>query len=103
MNFSIQVGLERPEGHRQGDLQDLNHMRKEIFEAAHDSALICNCMRTADYSGMSAEDRYTLLAYEALVMLESYHKRLMQYINLTPQPPFISERSAVNQTPKDQP
>ena len=64
-------------------------MRQAIFEAMHESALVKNVMYSADYQGLSAEDRYTALAYHALVALETYYKQALQHAMLYPNPSFI--------------
>ena len=43
---------------------------------ARDSALIRQCLDTAHYAGMSGEDTYVLLAYQALIQLENTYRQL---------------------------
>lgn len=54
-----------------------DEMRAAINRGQRDSALIRNCVTQADYNGLNGEDRYVLLAYHTLVMLEQLHKREM--------------------------
>jgi hypothetical protein len=77
-DFHIKIGIERPEGQQPGDPRDLTRMRQEIYLAMRDSALVRNIMYCADHEGLSAEDRYTLLAYEALVALETNWKQVLR-------------------------
>jgi hypothetical protein len=62
-------------------------MRQAISEGSRDSALINQCLRQAEYMGLSGEDKYVMLAYQALVMLEEYWKRCNQFVALSPNPP----------------
>lgn len=59
-------------------------MRRRIYEASYESPLIRMCLQRADYEGMSGEDRYTVLAYNALVSLETYFKRCLEISMLFP-------------------
>lgn len=63
-----------------------DEMRAAIAKGQRDSALIAQCLRQADYLGLSGEDKYVLLAYQALVHLEDVHKRLMHAVSLMPMP-----------------
>jgi hypothetical protein len=85
----IKMGLERPKDWDIGKRWDFCAMRKQIYEAQMDSAIICQAMRAADYNGLNAEDRYTLLAYEALIALETYWKMASDAVSLNPMPPFL--------------
>ena len=77
-DYHIKIGIERPEGQQPGDARDMNALRREIAKAMRDSALVRNVMYAADYEGLNAEDRYTLLAYEALVALETNWKQVVR-------------------------
>lgn len=88
-DFHIKIGIERPEGQQPGDPRDLTRMRQEIYLAMRDSVLVRNIMYCADHEGLSAEDRYTLLAYEALVALETNWKQVLRGRMLDNHPPFI--------------
>jgi hypothetical protein len=85
----IKIGIERPDDQQPGDPRDMNRLRREIQNAMRDSALVRNVMYAADYEGLSAEDRYTLLAYEALVALETNWKQVIRTRMLYPMPPLI--------------
>ena len=91
--IQIQVGLERPKDWDNAKMFDFNEMRKAIFAARRDSALIHQCLMTADYNGLSAEDRYTLMAYEALIALETYWKMANEILMKNPMPPILMRES----------
>lgn len=59
-------------------------MRAEIFRLRYNNATIHNVMTAADHQGLSAEDRYTMLAYYALKQGIHYQNTALQFINLTP-------------------
>ena len=82
------VGLPKPE---QDCETDLNAMRKAIEHGRRDSALIAQCLRQAEHVGLSGEDKYVLLAFHALRMLEDTHQRLSRYVALSPMVPQILE------------
>lgn len=84
----MRIGIE-PKEPRNGEIVTCDEMRRRIHEAAHESALILNCLRAADYNGMSAEDRYTMLSYHALVALETYYKRVLDFTMKNPNAPVI--------------
>ena len=56
----------------------LDEMRAAIKQGEWHSALIHALFVQADIRGLNGEDRYTLLAYHALVSLEQYHQRTLQ-------------------------
>ena len=87
--WHIKYGIERPDNHQPGDARDMGTLRREIYQAMRDSALVRNIMYIADHEGLSAEDRYTLLAYEALVALETNWKQVLRMKSLDPMPPMI--------------
>lgn len=89
MDYHIKMGIERPEGQQLCAPPDMNAMRREIQQAMGDSTLVRNVMYAADYEGLNAEDRYTLLAYEALIALETYWKQVIRARMLDPMPPMI--------------
>lgn len=90
----ITMGLERPKDWDNAKMFDFREMRKAIHEARRDSSIIRQAMMVADYNGLSAEDRYTLLAYEALVALETYWKMALNASALNPMPPILVKDSA---------
>lgn len=86
MSFpQMRLGIEAKEP-KPGEIMDCNDMRRAIFEATYESPLIRNAMMAADYRGASAEDRYTMLAYHALVALETYYKQALKIAMLYPDP-----------------
>lgn len=93
MNFNIQLGLVEPEQPEQpGDINEqatINGMREAIFKGSFESALIRQCLQSADIAGLNGEDRYTLLAYRALITLERYYKMHMKLINCNPTSPYL--------------
>lgn len=87
----ITVGLALQPGERVGDHTppSFDEMRKRIAAGARDSSLIHSCMRQADYLGLNGEDRYVLLAYQSLVMLERQYKLSMDLLSSTPGAPRV--------------
>lgn len=82
------LGLPKPEGN--DDIPpSLNEMRAAITRGQRDSALIRSCFMGAEVQGLSGEDKYVLLAYHALRVLEDTHQRLSRFIELSPMPPMI--------------
>lgn len=55
-----------------------NEMRAAIHKASLHSPLVRNIIGAADRAGATAEDRYTMLAYHALVQLETYYKQVLE-------------------------
>ena len=57
-------------------------MRSEIARLRLGNAIVHNAMTAADFAGFSGEDRYTFLAYHALVALvstqEAYCNHMVQ-------------------------
>ncbi len=66
-----------------------DEMRKAIFEGQRDSSIIHNALMSADYNGMNGEDRYTLLAYHALIALEKQFQQVLRFTDLMPNVPHI--------------
>src|ERR1700677_362804 len=60
----LMMGIE-PKEEKDTAIIDPSEARRRIFEASHESALIRNVLMSADYSGLSSEDRYTMLAYHS--------------------------------------
>lgn len=63
-----------------------DEMRAAIEKGRRDSALIAQCLRQAEHMGLSGEDKYVMLAYQALIQLGSTHQQLMRVVSLTPGP-----------------
>jgi hypothetical protein len=83
-DYDSHVGLKAPPLGGYFQPLDFTKMRKEIFEAQRDSALIRACMQLADIEGLSGEDRYTYLAYRALIGFERQWQQLRQMWSLMP-------------------
>lgn len=90
MSHHIPVGL-APNENLIGQAEEStpDGMRAAIYRGSLASALIRSMLMQADIRGLNGEDKYTLLAYQALVALESTHRRLMEYIERTPAPPLV--------------
>lgn len=61
------------------DAETPEEMRAEIFRLQHYDPLVRNVANMANYSGMSAEDRYTVLAYNALKQLNYIKSLTLDY------------------------
>ena len=86
----IQMGIPAPRSIQEAEEQSTaDGMRRAIFKAQRDSGLIRELMIRADVMGLSGEDRYVSIAYNALVQLENVHQSLMEYIARTPLPPLV--------------
>ena len=82
------MGLPAPENDAKPPTFD--EMRAAINRGQRDRALIAQCLRQAEYIGLSGEDKYVLLAYQALIALENIHKQHMRTISLMPTPPTFA-------------
>lgn len=91
----IHVGLQEPKLGGYFQPLDFNRMRKEIIEGQRDSALIRSCMTLADIEGLSGEDRYTYLAWHALIGFERQWQQLRQFWALHPMPPIVMKAADV--------
>jgi hypothetical protein len=71
----ITVGLEpEPIGEA---TTSIDAMRKRIHEGSRSSSLIQNCFNQSFYRGLSGEDQYVLLSYNALMLLEVLNRQLL--------------------------
>ena len=59
-------------------------MRAEIYKNYYHDPLIHAVFRQADFNGMSAEDRYTILAYHAIKEKNNAQLKLMELLNTIP-------------------
>ncbi len=59
-----------------------DEMRAELFRLSHHDPLVRSVMQSADYNGMSAEDRYTILAYYAMAERNKFQQMLVEYAML---------------------
>jgi hypothetical protein len=66
------------------DANTAEEMRAEIFRLQYYDHLVKSVMDTANYSGMSAEDRYTMLAYHALKQKNDAQARVLEFACITP-------------------
>lgn len=73
------------------DAQTPEEMRAEIHRLSRErsSVTVRSVMDCADFNGLSAEDRYTMLAYHALRDLARYQKVALEQLALTPTTHFI--------------
>jgi hypothetical protein len=85
MFSDMKMGLPQPTE----PVTSLNEMRIAIEQGARDSSLIHQAMESARYQGLSGEDKYVLLAYHALLVLEDFHKRTLRFMELSPSVPMI--------------
>lgn len=67
-----------------------NEMRAEIFRLAYIDPLVRSIFRASDIQGLSAEDRYTILAYHALKSRSIYMEKLLRMLDTTINVPDIS-------------
>lgn len=95
----IHVGLQEPKTGGYFQPLDFNRMRKEITEGQRHSALIRSCMQLADIEGLSGEDRYTYLAWHALIGFERQWQQLRQFWALHPNPPMILKETDLGLAP----
>lgn len=64
------------------DADTVEEMRVEIFRLRQYDPLVRNVMDRADYTGLSGEDRYTILAYYALKELNHTKKLFLEQAEL---------------------
>lgn len=65
---------------RQADT--VEEMRAEIFRLTHANPLVAQVMRSADYLGLSGEDRYVRLAYALLRQNDQMRAALVEHVRL---------------------
>lgn len=63
-------------------------MRAALYKIAYDEPVVNNVVRQADYTGLSAEDKYTILSYYAL-------KQMMEFRNLCLDQSFLSKSNRI--------
>lgn len=66
-------------------------MRRRLWEYAHrgDEPMVKAVFYAAEIRGLSGEDKMTILAFEALKMLEHYKALLLDWSMKQPNPPAI--------------
>lgn len=86
MSFpEMRLGLPQPED----PITDINSMRQAMERGSRDSSLINSVLNHARYAGLSGEDKYAMLAYEALLQLERQWRMNMDTLRLSPMPPLM--------------
>jgi len=78
-DFSIEMEVEQVR-----DATTPEQMRAEFFRLARYDSMVRAVMDTANYNGLSAEDKYTLLAYSALRDRASAMKQVYDFVIRTP-------------------
>jgi hypothetical protein len=68
------------------DAETPEEMRAEIYRLQHYDSLVRAVMDSANYRGASAEDRYTVLAYNALKQLAEIKRHVLNDAMLLPLP-----------------
>lgn len=68
-------------------------MRAELCRLRHFDPLVRAVFDSADYSGMSAEDRYTVLAYHAMKAKNEAQSKVLEFASYTV-PPMILPANA---------
>ena len=63
------------------EAQTVEEMRAEINRLRRYEPLVRSVMDTADYNGMSSEDRFTILAYQALKQNSKLKEMCLEYNN----------------------
>ena len=66
-----------------------SEMRVEIARLTRNNHIVRATMDCADYTGLSAEDRYTMLAYHALAVLAKTQRVMHEYVLTTPGPHLV--------------
>lgn len=102
MSFGdMKMGLKRPETlDEQLAIQaDVSAMRKAITFGQRDSALINRCLRVAEHNGLSGEEMYVLLAYNALLQLEDFWRNHVKLGALDIRGPTMREVSQMGVAP----
>lgn len=61
-------------------------MRAELFRLTYHDNLVKAVWDLAEYRGLSAEDKYTILAYEAVKIKTDLQKKLLDSISYSQQP-----------------
>lgn len=64
-------------------------MRAEIFRLSRYHHMVRNVLDRANYQGLSAEDKYTIIAYYALADLAKFQSIHLDSLRLDAIPPMI--------------
>lgn len=70
-----------------------NDMRAELFRVSREDSLVRSVFQMADYNGMSAEDRFTILAYHAMAARNKLMQDAVQFAMLDTRQPIIIART----------
>ena len=62
----------------------VSDMRKEIYQAAYNSAIVRQCTRRQEIEGLSGEELMVMIAYIALIAAEDYYNIYSETTRLTP-------------------
>ena len=76
------------------DAKTPEEMRAELYRLKHYDPLVRAVMDFADYRGVSAEDRYTVLAYNALKQLAEIKRQVLDDAILRQPPRMIVPSNA---------
>jgi hypothetical protein len=101
--YRMRMGIAKPKTAEQINVEsEINGMRLAILKGSRDSPLIRSCLDIARYAGLSGEDTFALLAYHALVQLETYFQMQMDRVRLDPKSPlhFLDDSAAQNEVSK---
>ena len=71
------------------DASTPKEMRSEIFRLSYYDPLVRSVRDAANYSGMSAEDHYTVLAYNALRERNKLQSLMLNDANISVRPMMI--------------
>lgn len=71
------------------DAETPAEMRAEIYRLQHHNYFVRAATDAANFAGMSGEDRYTMLAYNALRRLECVEADLREFILRMPPKPVV--------------
>lgn len=76
-----------------------SEMRAELARLRRKNPTVGQVMDAADYTGLTSEDRYTMLAYYAVAALTRAQQQIFDYVVTTPHGAFFSPQPADPQPP----
>lgn len=74
-------------------------MRAELFRLSHYDHLVQAVWRAADYRGMSTEDRYSVMAYEALKARNAAQAQCLEFAICTLRPTILPSNASLSGLP----
>lgn len=77
------------------DATTTEEMRAELYRLRHFDPLVRAVFDAADYAGMSAEDRYTMLAYHAMRDRNKVMETALEFANCTMRPIAVHSDAAL--------